>query len=297
MYNRNQIQSSKDPYRNINYDRNDIKNLYYGEVVSVDDETDGGRIKVKILGLDNKIIDNNELPYSYPLLPKFFHVYPKIGEIVRVFIEDKSTPQRGRFWIGSVISQLHKIEFDSIYTALSTTNMGYTIPERAPSTYPDAEGVFPKRDDIAIIGRVNTDVILSENKVELRAGKHENDNVLKLNTKNPASISLNFDQMQDQDDYYSNNIIMADKIALISHSGVPKFKSARINENDRTKIFNEGHPIARADILVEILNLFRRAIINHIHGYSSLPADKNSIIKDLEKINIESIIQENIVIN
>ena len=41
----------------------------------------------------------------------------------------------------------------------------------------------------------------------------------------------------------------------------------------------------------------RRAIIAHIHGYSGQPADKNSIINDLEAINFEGMIQENIVIN
>lgn len=90
---------------------------------------------------------------------------------------------------------------------------------------------------------------------------------------------------------------MSDKIALISHSGDPKIKAARLTPNDRARIFENGHPIARADVLVEALNIIRNAIIAHIHGYSNLPADKNAIINDLEKIDFNAILQENIVTN
>ena len=90
---------------------------------------------------------------------------------------------------------------------------------------------------------------------------------------------------------------MSDKIALLSHDGNPKFKAAKITPEERERIFEQGHPIARADVLAEALNIMRRAIIGHIHGYSNLPADKNTIINDLEKINFDGIMQKNIVTN
>ncbi len=272
------------------------RTIYYGEVISIDDPTDGGRIKVKIPDLDNRTT-NEDLPWCYPLLPKFFHVYPQFGETVRVFIEDIKFPQRSRFWLGSVISQPQKIGFDSIYTSLSTTNMALTTPEPAPSTFPDADGVFPLKTDVAIIGKVNTDVILRTNEVHIRAGKHENENILRLNTRNPAQISLVYEQQGDSDVYVSNTILLSDKIAFISHSGDPKFKAARIEQKDRERIFEEGHPVARGDVLVQALEIIRKALINHIHGYSGLPSDKNSIIKDLESLNLDAILQKNIVIN
>lgn len=272
------------------------RNIYYAEVISVDDPADGGRIKARIDRLDNGI-DNDNLNWSYPMLPKFFHVIPQVGELVRIFIEDSHYPQRGRFWLGSVISQPQKIGLDTVYWAQSTTNMAMTPPQPAPSTYPDADGVYPTTDDVAIVGKVNTDVILRLNEVHIRAGKHENENVLKLNTKNPAEIGLVFEQKTDSDEYRSSSIIQADKIALISHTGNPQFKAARLTTTDRDRIFDEGHPLGRGDVIVEAFNVIRKAIINHIHGYSNLPADKNAIIKDLESLNFESILQENIVIN
>lgn len=271
------------------------RTIFYGEVISIDDDTDGGRIKVKIPDLDNKT-SGNDLPWCYPLMPKYFHIYPQVGEMVRIFLEDNKFPERSRFWLGSVISQPQRISYDSKFTALSTTNLGVTSPDKAPSTFPDAEGVFPLKTDVAIVGKVNTDVILRLNEVHIRAGKHENNNILKLNTKNPAEISLVYEP-DTKNSYYSNTIVMSDKIALISHSGNPKFKSARLTTEDRTKIFEEGHPIARADVLVEALNVIRTALINHIHGYSGLPADKTAIIKKLEELQLDQIMQTNIVTN
>lgn len=274
----------------------ETRGIYYGEVISIDDPTDGGRIKVRIERLDNGILNEN-LNWSYPMLPKFFHIIPQVGELVRIFLEDSRYPQRGRFWLGSVISQPQKIGLDTVYWAQSTTNMALTPPLPAPSTIADAQGVFPEIDDIAIVGKVNTDVILRLNEVHIRAGKHENDDILKLNTKNPAQVSLVYEQNIETGTYYSSSMMQGDKIALISHTGNPQFKAARLDAADRERIFTEGHPLGRGDVIVEAFKVIRNALINHIHGYAALPADKNSIIKDLESLNFETILQENIVIN
>ena len=272
------------------------RTIYYGEVVDIVDPTDGGRIKVKIPDLDNKT-GNAELPWCYPMIPKFFHIFPKIGEYVRVFIEDIKYPQRSRYWEGPVISQLQKIEKDTIYTALSTTNMGLTLPLPAISTFPDAVGIYPSLEDIAILGRVNTDITLKVNEVQIRAGQHENGSVFKLNVQNPATFNMVFEPNQSQTSYYSNSILQSDKIAIISHDGKPQFKAARLTAEDRAEIFDKGHPIPRGDVLVEALNIIRNALIQHIHGYSGLPADKTAIINSLESLNFDGMLQKNIVIN
>lgn len=273
------------------------RTIYYGIVTDIDDDTDGGRIKVRILDLDNRT-PTSDLPWCYPLLPKFFHVYPQVGEQVRIFIEDIKFPQKSRFWLGSVISQPHKIGFDSATNALSTTNVGLVRPEKSVSSYPDAQGVFPLKTDVAIVGKVNTDVILRLNEVHIRAGKHENDNIFKLNKKNPAEISMVFEPKSDSsNDYYSSTVVVSDKIALISHTGNPQFKAANITAEDRVNIFKEGHPIARGDVLVEALNVMRTAILNHIHGYSGLAAEKTEDIKKLENLKFDPILQKNIVTN
>lgn len=273
------------------------RTIFYGEVMDITDETDGGRIKVRIPELDNQTANDN-LPWSYPLMPKFFHVYPQVGEMVRIFLEDNKFPERSRFWLGSIISQPQKIGFDSKFTALSTTNLGLTKPDKSARTYPDADGIYPDKTDVAIVGKVNTDIILKLNEVHLRAGKHENNEPLKLNTKNPASIGMVYEPIDGETgEYYSNTIIQSDKIALISHDGIPTFKAARLTQEDRARIFEEGHPIARADVLIEALEVIRVALIGHIHGYSGIPADKDAVIKKLEELQFGLISQNNIVTN
>ncbi len=284
-----------DPYkRNVGNKQADIRNIYWGEVTSIEDDTDGGRIRVRIPNLDNRI-PNDNLPWSYPILPKFFHLYPKVGEVVRIFIEDVNYPQRSRYWMGSVISQLQKVEYDPLFTALSTTNVSFTQPENAISTFPDAKGVFPEKEDIGIIGRNNTDFILRVGDVEIRAGQHEHKDVYKLNKVNPASIRATYDVTGETT--ISSSVIMGDKIALISHEGVPKYQAAEIDQNDRKNIFDTAHPLGRGDTIVEALEILRKALVQHIHGYPGLPADKSGILLDLEKADFTQILQKNIVIN
>jgi hypothetical protein len=273
---------------------NRTRTIFWGEVISVEDPTDGGRIKVRIPDFDNKKTNEN-IPYAYPLLPKFFHLYPQEGELVRIIIEDVQFPERSRFWLGSIISQPHKIGYDSIYSALSTTNLATSSPDRAPSTFPKAKGVFPEKEDVAIIGKSNNDVILRKNEVELRAGKHEFNDILSLNKKNPASVRLVFEESGNT--YVSSVITMGNRIALISHDGSPKFKASQLSFEDSEKIFKEGHPIGRADIIVNIMEIFRRTLIEHIHPYASVPPDKSGVLLDLEKLDFNEILQKNIVIN
>lgn len=290
------ITQETNPYkRNINVQK-PVRNIYWGEVISIDDPTEGGRIKVRIPELDTKT-PNDNLPDCYPLMPKFFHVYPQVGEVVRIILEDTITPQRSRFWVGSVISQLQNINFDGVYTSQSTTNIGFTTPERAISEFPNARGVFPEINEIALIGRDNTDVILKNSEVQIRAGKHERDNILELNKTNPATMILTFEDVTGNTQTRSTSILLSDKIALISHDGIPKFRAAEIDQEERERIINNAHPMVRGDFLVNILEIFRNAIINHIHPYSTLPSDQSGIIVDLENINLEILKQNNILIN
>jgi len=273
------------------------RTIYYGEVMSIVDDTDGGRIKVRIPELDNRTADS-DLPDCSPMHPKFFHVYPQVGEMVRVFVQDTNLPMRSRFWVGPIISQPQKIGFDSKYTALSTTELGLTRPSKAPSTYPNADGVYPTKTDVAILGKVNTDIILKENQVHLRAGKHDDGDVLTLNIKNPAHIGMVYEPLDGvNNEFYSNTIIQSDKIALISHDGKPQFKAARMTAEDRARVFAEGHPIARSDVLIEALEVIRVALLTHIHPYPKTPVDKTAIIKKLEELQFELISQKNIVTN
>ncbi len=286
------VQTSQQAYSKNTNKQSEVKNMYYGEVVSIIDPTEGGRIKVRIADLDDKTL-NDDLPYSYPAIPKFLHIYPQVGEVVRVFLEDTRYPQRGRHWVGSVVSQLQKIGRDGYLTALSTTNLALGAPDKAPSQYPDAKGVFPDIADIGLIGRDNTEMMLKPKQILIRAGRHEVDSILTLNKSNPATIQMDF----SSDGSQSSIIQLANKIALISHEGNPKLPATNYDSEAINKVFNEAHPMLRGDLTVAVFEIIRKAIIQHIHGYSGIGADRNDIIADLEKIDFTQLLQNNIRIN
>jgi hypothetical protein len=293
-YDKKYIQQSN-PYKKETNKENPVRNIYYGEVISIDDPNQGGRIRVKIPDFDNKT-GNDQLPFAYPILPKFFWIIPQVGEVVRVFIEDVRYPQRGRHWMGSIISQPQKIAYDGYFTALSTSNVATINTEANPDSYPDAIGVFPDVQDVALLGRKNTDVLLKDKQIQIRVGKHKIDNILSLNKENPAFIQMDFIQV-DKNTTQSSVVTMANKIAFITHEGDPKLKAYDLSATDLQSVFNKTHPLGRADLIVEAFEVMRNAMLQHIHGYSGIVADKNAAINQLEKVDFTKIMQQNIRIN
>ena len=67
------------------------------KVVSVDDEYHGGRIRVRLGGIDGNT-PNDKLPYCFPLLPKLIHVYPKVGEGVLIILEKNGSGKSNRYY-------------------------------------------------------------------------------------------------------------------------------------------------------------------------------------------------------
>jgi len=269
-----------------------IRSIYYGEVISIDDETETGKIRVRIHELDNKI-SNSNLPECYPLQQSHIYIMPKVGEAVRIFLEDVRYPYKGRLWLGSIISQQNKLEYEPYMSGLSGTNVAIFKPDNAPSTFPDSKGVFPEKHEIGILGRKNNDIILGDNNLKIRVGKHEIDNPLKLNKINPSVINLNLSDKTSKTSIISSS----DKIALLSTDGTIKYNVSMIDDETIENIFNTAHPMVRGDILVEILKVLKNAILNHIHPYDAMPATKTETILKVDNVNFDKVLQKNIVIN
>ena len=58
--------------------------FYYAEVLDITDDAGAGRIKARIKLVDDVYKTDAELPWSYPLIPRFFNVVPKKGEGVQM---------------------------------------------------------------------------------------------------------------------------------------------------------------------------------------------------------------------
>lgn len=285
------------------------KIIHLGVVESTLDESDGGRIKVRVKGVDDHIGSTVELPYAFPMLQKFVHIIPQIGESVWIMFPDTTNPYEDRLYLGPIISQPQKLKKDH-HGLSSTSTLGsiYAKPGPAPSTIPESQGVFPKNKDFAIQGRENTDVVFKDSEVLIRAGKFiKNDSIKgvpKFNKKNPSYIQIK--QIQSPDVKLNGVInVVSNKINLLTHQdGSPRFnlsdQNTMISDEELGKIQENAHPLVFGDLLIEYLELFKNALTNHVHPYNGMkPEDLagHFSIKKFLEYDVSKIICKNIKIN
>ena len=247
------------------------------QVVSVNDEQACLRIKVKLDPEDNYTADE-DLPYCFPLLPKHFQVNPKVGEMVLVITSRLGVSQSRRWFIGPIISQQYMLEEDRFMSA--TTQ--YLTPLPRPELNPENEGSYPDREDVAVQGRKNADLILKENVVRLRCGfkKEPNGlpkNSLLFNKEDLSYIQMKYKRMKDHKGNTFNSAIniVADRINLLSHDSTTPFtlndKKELITEKEMIKILETAHPLIYGDELVNFLKQLIEVIRTHTHPFSMDP--------------------------
>jgi hypothetical protein len=181
-----------------------------GKVVDNSDPNETGRLLVRIDGTD-KLDDDNDLVPCFPLIPKFLNVYPQIDEAVFIFSYEhktglKTATKTKRYWIGPIISQLQNLEFENYKDALSQEIDGYTNPGKPISRIDGAKGAYPKKEDIALQGRDNTDLIFKSKEVQLRAGKFNISDDLQFNKKDPAYIQLKYGNSEIKKEFVDETI-------------------------------------------------------------------------------------------
>lgn len=267
-------------------------NIYEGEVISNEDDLDMGRLKVRTIIDDKYNISDEELPYCTPLQPRLFHIIPKKGEIVKVFLFDIDKPNSMRYWIGPSLSQPQFYKFENKLSALNSTDYRLSNPSQAPSKIENAKGIYPDLNDIALLGRDNNDIILKDREITLRVGKHLINDELRLNRKNPGYINLKI----SEDGNLSTVITVANKIGIMTHDGKRKFKPI-LDDNEIERFFNESHPMLKGDLTLEVLKKIINAIVFHVHGGAGINPAPTNPINDLLSIDLNRILSENIRIN
>ena len=275
--------------------------LRLGQVVSVDDEYGAGRIKVRLT--EDKF--DKEVPYAYPLLPYMLHILPKVGEAVFVICSDIKSTNSTRFYIGPLIHQPQFVNYDSFPNSTSLMK-GFnqtTLPSYKRD--PDANGCYPKKDEIGILSRKDSDLIFSDNDVRLRCGVHltdKNDELKSVfNKQTPTFIKL-----KKHDKNFSNNTnttatIVSENINLISTVGSPEFNLIDSNESisdaDMANIIENAHQLPYGDILLNFLKLFLKTFNNHTHAYSGLPPVPDINFETLNNFDTNTILSKNVKIN
>lgn len=283
--------------------------IYIGEVISVSDAYDGNRIKVRIKGFDDKT-PSDELPYAFPFLPKFLNIVPNIGESVFILLLRQENKYQNRLWLGPIISQPQKLNNDPHnFSSRSLITAGIKEPEQAPSTLPESKGVYPSdkgyflKENVALQGRDNSDLIFKKNEIVLRAGKFEVNNKLKFNKKNIGYIQIKHDVIIDSEKKTKGTVtnIVSDKINLLSHSGIPRFtltnQDTLISDGELAKILEKAHQLVYGDVLVEFLNLIKNFVVNHSHPYAGLPPVDDLSVKNVRTFPLNTLLSDNIRIS
>lgn len=278
-----------------------------GQVINIRDTWDGERIQVRIRPDDNRLKDE-ELPFAYPLLPKMIHIKPKVGEAVLVICEDENPNGGQRYYLGPLISQPQFFE-EQYYGGGATNGMkGGSMTAQSPVTKTN-KGAFANPEDIAIYGRKNTDIILTDNDVRIRCGVHElrNQNIT-FNVLNPAFLKLKFypegltyrkrsntlesDMTQSVMTETSETIgsvanIVADKINLIGNTGDPHIriddKDGSLSDQQMVYFLEKAHQLPYGDTLCEFLSEFLIMFKNHTHNYNNLEIVRDDTVKAFDR--------------
>ena len=281
-------------------------NIFIGKVVSITDELGGGLIQVRIKGYDDKISDT-DLPQCFPLLQKFINVFPNVGESVFIFLTDDTNKYDSRFYMGPIISQLQNLKNDNhFFSSRSMLSSGVVAPDVNVENLPDAKGIFPKKGDISILGRDNSDIQLKSNEVVIRSGIHLSNNALKFNKINPgyiqvkSNIKIGTDSNKNAINGSVTNIV-SNRINLLSHNGNVRFnltdQDSLITDDELQKILSNTQGILYGNDTITFLKLVINMALNHVHPYSSLPACKDDNYKKLNDFNLTSLLNQNVRIN
>lgn len=285
---------------------------YIGYITAVTDNYHAERVKAVIPTDKGKTLD--KIPYAFPLLPKMIHVKPKVGEAVIVLIPNEKQANEQRYYIGPIISQPQKIPFET-FASLSATkflNSYLTAPLNSVDNQPLSRGIMPNDDEVAVIGRNDSEIILGDNDIRLRCGvrvTNTYDSTITLNGNKSNNNSLSDSYIRTAPSFIklkyhkeplttdpkpgernphtttlSTATIVADKINLISPNGdggisLPGDGEA-ITDKKMEEILNKAHKLPYGDVLCDFLSLFLHMYMNHSHAYPGLPplnADPDSV--------------------
>lgn len=280
------------------------------EVLSVYDDKAGLRIKVRLEPEDADCDTIEDLPYCFPMLPKHLHINPKKGECVMVILSMLGKAKGNRYFIGPLISQQYALNYDPYMFQSRSLLVGDNIakPLPNPSLNPENEGSYPDRDDIAIQGRQNTDIILKDNELRLRCGfKKEPSglpkNTLLFNREDLAYIQMKYKHLKDEKnkDFSSVINVVADRINLLSHDSKDVFtlndRKDLITDDELSKILRQAHPMVYGDELVTFLKQLVEVIRTHTHSFPMNPPTFTTPQTKVLSQNLDEMLSQSIKIN
>lgn len=284
--------------------------IRFCEVLSVVDDKAGLRIKVRLEPEDANCKYIDDLPYCFPLLPKLIHINPKVGECVMVILTDIDSPKGNRLFIGPVISQQYGLNYEPFRfqsrALLNGNNYAKPLPD--PIMNADNDGSYPDREDIALQGRQNADVILKNNEVRIRCGfkrwpNGKPEDTLLFNRDNLSYIQMKYKKMQDEKnkEYSSCINLVADKINLLSHNSKTVFNLNNpkdlITDDEQLNIEKNAHPMIYGDELIDFLKKLIEVIKTHTHSFPMDPPCFNEPKTKVLNTDLDTMLSKSIKFN
>lgn len=276
-----------------------IQGVRYCKVLSIDDSTGSDLIRVRLESEDDGIEDN-KLPYAFPLLPKVFHVKPRVGEgvLVLLAVADKEVSQR--YYIGPVISQDQFLWYNEFQGA--TFMRGTEIkPGAAQAGKKECNGIVPNDEDVCVRGRKNADIQLTDDDVRVKSGVKVVDEgdkkVMSFNKQDPAYVKVKYhpgglftqEDIEKMDDGEIKQVcgtvtLVGDKINLIQNQKdgfVTTDETDLITDDELKRVMKEAYKLPYGEKLVEILTVFINAFLKHTHKFAMKVPTENDEIKEL----------------
>ena len=98
-------------------------------------------------------------------------------------------------------------------------------------------------------------------------------------------------------DYSSTATIVADKINLITHN-IGRFnltdRDDLISDEAMDEIIEKAHQLPYGDILIDFLEIFRRAFLSHVHPYPGLPPCMADDVVKVSSYSLKDMLSENV---
>ncbi len=263
------------------------KQIFEGRVVDVVNFLNG-TLRVRIDELDKDLLDS-ELPLCVPMNPyTFLKITPKKGERVILQFQvnydtNNAINKSQRYWTTIVHSSPIYNNFQDFYNSSSNYNGGY-FKDDVDFFTKKYDGLFPSSDDVCLYGRENSQIRLGNNKIEILCGLHERGNPQKINTSTPIKLTL---------DFKSESTLTASANKIVLGSNLNNDKLSKKTESQ--ELVNIGKPIPYGDKLIELLNLVRLVILNHVHPYNGMKIDIDDLVQKLAQYDLSSINNKNVL--
>lgn len=298
------------------------KDKWFEENMTDKKTVNSGGMRIKVQLDTDKGKSTEDLPWCFPLLPKFFQSVPKINECVLVLTSAAGNINSNRFYIGPVISQpqyFYECQYnDGKGPAMSLLQGGFDDAVLMDiNKEPRTKGAFPNPEDISVIGRHSEDVTLKDGEIDIRCGVRKEaygneDNDIKgmilFNTNNPSYIQLKYkNSLMKKEGHEGDSVInlVADKINIISHKDTKASSGNKLTDNEHMildrkmdEIMDKLHPSVYGDVLVEYLKELRDAIRKHGHNFGpyEMP-DESGMIEVIKDINFDDILSPHVRIS